>query len=225
MVAVVIGWRLALLAAVLALVVGIWTGNAWHEGRAAMAENVELVKQRADDRKAIDELKETAERLRQHGVDGALAYDQATERMGLIAQQLENDREETRRIAARQRADLEALAAARPDLRDMRLGDDFLRHWNRSNQGASGAGQSAAPAAAPEHPGKPAGKLPAAAAGQQQRPAGAVGQSRRDDIAVPGLQQARRLPGAGAGRMAGHGVALVLPGGGSLRPAGYRLYC
>lgn len=218
-----IGWRTALLVSALSLVAGLWAGNAWREGRAAIEQNKTLKEERAADRKAIADLKQAAQALRQHGVDATLAYDQAAERMGAIAEQLEKDRDETRRLAAQQRADLEALAAARPDLRDMRLGDDFLRHWNRSNQGGSDAAQPATPAAAPGPAGKPAGKLPGASPGHQQRPARAGRQSRRGDRAVQGLQQARRLAGPLDGRVAQHRVALVLPGGGGLRPAGYRL--
>lgn len=207
-----IGWRLTLLIALLALVVGVWTGNAWHEGRAAIKQNVELRKQQAADRKAIEDLKNTAQALRKHAVDAALAYDQATERMAVIATKLEKDREENRRFDQRLRDDLEALAADRPDLRDMRLGDDFLRHWNRSNQGRGAEGQRT-PAAAPAvDPRKPARPVPAAPAGHQQRPAGAGSQSRRSDRPLPGLQRPPRLPGEGDGRVAHHGMGLVLPG-------------
>ena len=217
------GWRVTLLAVVLALAGGVWGGSAWREGRTAIAQNKALEKEREADRKTINDLKQVGQELRQRAVDGAVAYQQASERMGAIATQLENYREANRQFAAQQRASLAALAAARPDLRDMRLGDDFLQHWNRSIEGGGAEGQRA-PAAAPARPaGKPADAMPRPAAGNKQRPAGAAGQPGRVDHAIPGLPQRQGVAGGGDGRVAGHRMALVLPGGEGLRLAGHGL--
>lgn len=147
------GVRTLLLAVVLALVTGLWAGSAWREGRIAMAQ------QKAD-RQAIEDLKSTAEKLRQHAVDASLAYDQASERMGAIAQQLETDRDANRKFEQQQRAQLAQLLEARPDLRAVRVGPDLLRHWQQSNAGSAGAttATTASPASQPAHP------VPAAAA-------------------------------------------------------------
>lgn len=187
--------------------------NRWNKGTAAIAEAKQLKAEREADRKFIAELKDTAQKLRQHGVDSALAYQQATERMDAIAAKLEQQREANRQFATLQQQSLDALAAARPDLRDMRLGDDFLQHWNRSNQGRSAEGQRAPAAAPAERAGKPANPVPRAAASDKQRTSGAPGESRRSDRAVPGLQRPWRLPGAVDRRVAGHRLGLVLQGG------------
>ena len=218
-----IGWRLAVLLAVLALAGGLWGGDAWRKGQTAIEQNKTLKDDREADRKAIADLKETAEKLRQHGVDNALAYDQAMERMGAIAEQLEKDREANRQFEQQQRQALADLLADRPDLRDLRLGDDVLRHWQQSNQGRRGQGQPATPAAAPAPAGKPAKAVPGAAGADKRRGASAAGEPRPGDRAVPRLQRSGRLVGAGDGRMAHHRMAVVLQGGGGNRPPGYRL--
>ena len=147
------GVRTLIIATVLALATGLWAGDAWRQGRTAMAQ------QKAD-RQTIEDLKTTAETLRQHAVDASLAYDQASERMGAIAQQLETDREANRRFEQQQRAQLAQLLEARPDLRNVRVGADLLRHWQQSNAGSAGAttATTASPASQPAHP------VPAAAA-------------------------------------------------------------
>lgn len=204
-----LGWRISLLLAVLALAVGLWAGNAWHKGRTAIAQNAELVQRQKDDRDFINALKNTATELRQHAVDGALAYDQATERMDAIAQQLEKDREGIRQFQQRQAAALDALAEARPDLRDLRLGGDVLRHWRASNAGPA-ADQPAAPAAAAPAAGEPAGDVPPAPAAGKRPSAGAAGQPRPGDGPVPRVRGAERGAAAGSGRVDDHRVALVL---------------
>lgn len=140
------GVRTLLIAVVLALATGLWAGDAWRQGRTAMAQ------QKAD-RQTIEDLKTTAETLRQHAVDASLAYDQASERMGAIAQQLETDREANRRFEQQQRAQLAQLLDARPDLRNVRVGADLLRHWQQSNAGSAGAATAAtaSPASQPAH--------------------------------------------------------------------------
>ena len=187
--------------------------HRWNKGTAAIAEAKQLKIDREADRKFIADLKVTAQKLRQHGVDQALAYQQATERMDAIAAKLEQQREANRQFATLQQQSLDALAAARPDLRDMRLGDDFLQHWNRSNQGRSAEGQRGPAAAPAERAGKPANPVPRAAASDKQRTSGAPGESRRSDRAVSGLQRPWRLSGAVDRRVAGHRLGLVLQGG------------
>lgn len=204
-----LGWRLSLLLAVLALVVGLWAGNAWHEGRTALAQNAALKDQQTADRKAIEDLKGAAQELRQHAVDGALAYQQAADLMGAAAKKLEEDRDAIRQFEQRQAAALGALAAARPDLRDLRLGDDVLRHWRTSNAGPA-AGEPAAPTAAPAAAGKPAHAVPAAPAAGQRRGAGAARQPRPGCGAVSRLRGADGFAAERGRDLAGHGVALVL---------------
>lgn len=199
------GWTL-LIVALLALVFGAWAGKRWEKGANAIAANKTL-------RKDIEELTEAARALQQHGVDSAIARDQAAERLDLIATQREDDREETRLFLETQRTQLGALLAKRPDLHDLRLGDDVLRHWNRGNEGPAASGPAAA-----EPAGKPARPVPAAAAGQQRRGARADRQPRRSDGAVPRLQEQPGPLAAGAGRVGSHGVELVLQRGGSSRP-------
>jgi hypothetical protein len=218
-----IGWRLSLLAAVLALCAGLWGGDAWRKGRTAIEQNAQLKAAQAADRKAIAELKQAAQDLRQHGVDATLAYDQAAQRMDAIATQLEQDRDANRRYFDEQAQARAALSEARPDLRDLRLGDDVLRHWNRGNQGRSA--EPATPAATPGRAGKPAPAVPAAPAARGRQGAVFHREPRSDGGAVPRLQRQGRLVGALDRRMARDRVALVLPGGGGLRPAGYRLPC
>lgn len=140
------GVRTLIIATVLALATGLWAGDAWRQGRTAMAQ------QKAD-RQAIEDLKTTAETLRQHAVDASLAYDQASERMGAIAQQLETDREANRQFEQQQRAQLAQLLEARPGLRNVRVGADLLRHWQQSNAGSAGAATAAtaSPASQPAH--------------------------------------------------------------------------
>lgn len=126
-------------ALLLTLLFGVWLGSAWQRGRTAIAQ------QKAD-QQTIKQLSNTAKQLQEHAVDMALAYQQAAERMGAIAQQLETDREANRQFEQAQRKELAQLLAARPDLRDVRIGADLLRHWQASNAGTD-AGSAAASAA------------------------------------------------------------------------------
>ena len=199
------GWTLLIVAVLTAGVTG-WAVHRWDKGAEALRANKTL-------RQDIDLLTAAARELRQQGVDSALAYEQAAERLDAIAEQRETDREENRLFLERQRSALGTLLAQRPDLVPMHLGDDVLRHWNRGNQGGT-----AAPAAAPKPAGQPARAVPGAAAGQQRRGAGAAGQSRRGDRALPRLQEQPGQPAAGRGRMGSHRVELVLQRGGSGRP-------
>lgn len=187
--------------------------HRWNKGTAAIAEAKQLKIDREADRKFIADLKDTAQKLRQHGVDQALAYQQATERMDAIAAKLEQQREANRQFAIQQQQSLAALAAARPDLRDMRLGDDFLRHWNRSIQGGSTEAKPGPAAAPAERAGKPARTVPGPASGNKQRSAGAAGQPGRRDRAVPRLPGQQGVAGRVDGRVAGDRLGLVLQRG------------
>lgn len=195
-------------AALLALGAGLWIGNAWRTGQNAIAQNKQLQAERAADRKAIADLKQAAQDLRQGAADRDIAYQQASNRMAAIASQLESDRESNRRFFNEQSRALAALAAARPDLRDLRLGDDVVRHVNRAQQGRSA--KPDAPAAAPGRAGKPAPAVPAAAPAARRQGAVGPGADRRQREAVPGLQRPRRFAGEGDGRMAQHRVDLVV---------------
>lgn len=186
--------------------------HRWNKGTAAIEQNKNLKAERAAQEEFIAQLSATANHLRQHGVDQALAYQQATERMDAIAVKLEQDREANRQFDTLQRQSLEALVAARPDLRDLRLGDDFLRHWIQSNQGA--AEEKRAPATAPAGRARqPAKPVPGAAPAGKQRSAGAAGQPRPGDRAVSRLPGRQGFTHRGDGRVAGHRLGLVLQRG------------
>lgn len=214
------GWTL-LIVAVLAAAGGGWLGMRWQKGTDAIADVATLQAQRAADRKAIDDLRRNAEALQAATVDHDLAYAAAADRMAGIATTLEATLNEHRQFTADQREALAELLARRPDLRELRLGDDVLRHWNRSNAGTGLRQPAAAPAAGP--PGQPADPVPAAPAGDRRQRTGAAGQPRPGRRHRKRLPRAQRLAAAGGGRMADHRVALVLPGGGATRPAGRRL--
>ena len=199
------GWALLLVAVLTAGVTG-WAVHRWDKGAEALRADKTL-------RKDIDELTAAARQLQQSGVDSAIAYDQATGRMDAIAVQRETDREENRLFLERQRTELDQLLLLRADLRALRVGAGVLHHWNQSNQGPA-----TTPAATPKPAGQPARTVPGAAAGQQRRVPGAAGQPRRSGRAVPRLQGQPGQLAAGAGRVGGHRVALVLQRGGGGRP-------
>ncbi|HRO86906.1 MAG TPA: hypothetical protein PLH21_02575 [Chiayiivirga sp.] len=196
--------------ALLALLLGFGIGNAWQKGRAAVAQNVELRRQQDADRKAINDLKTAAQTLRQTAVDQAAANREAADRFAALATQLETDRAGIQAFTERQRAALDALAARRPDLRDLRLGDDILRHWRDSNAGR--AAPAAEPAAAPGPAGQPAPAVPGAAGADQRHGTGADRQPRPRRGAVSRVRGAHGLAGAGDGRLGGARSAVVLQG-------------
>lgn len=217
-----IGTRATIALALIALVLGLWAGYEWRHGRDGIAEAAQLKQQQAADRAYIDELKAVVNDVRQQHADAVADYHAAEQRLDAIAAQLEQEREDIRQFRDRQQQQLDAIAAARPDLRDLHLGADVLQHWRESNaglaNGAAGDPATAAPAA-----GQPAGAVPATPAADQRRGARAVGEPRRGGGALPRLQSTQRIAAAGACGMAGHGVVLVLQGGGCRRPAGFRM--
>jgi hypothetical protein len=202
------GWIL-LVVALVASSAGLYVGNEWQRGRAALADNARLKTQATADRKAIDELVTAGNRLRQSAVDHAVELGQAERRMGALASALENTLESNRKFTLEQRGELDALLARRPDLRDLDLGADVLRHWNRGNAGA-GAAADAAPAAAARPAGQPAHAVPRPAAGAQREGAGPAGQPRPGGSAVRGLRSGQGLAVGSGGRVGDHGVGVVL---------------
>lgn len=154
--------RAVLVAALLALCLGLWAGGAWRSGRQAVA-------QQAQDKKTIKDLTDAAQALRQQATEQASAYAQASTRLNAIAQGLEEYRETNRQFEQQQRDALAALLAARPDVRDVRVGAELLRHWQQSNAGPAAAGTATAS-------GQLAQPMPTASTASGRQSAHAVGQ-------------------------------------------------
>jgi len=178
---------------------GLWAGNRWAAGQHALEQNREL-------RTLTAQLASQIEQLHAAAADSVLAYDQATQRLDLVATQQEQDREANRRHNQALQARLEQLLDARPDLRQLRLGDDVLRHWNDGN-----AGPAAAPAAAGDRS-KPAPAVSGPSAGAGRPRLDAAGQPRPGDRPVPRLPPQPGQPGHGSAGVGGHGLGLVLQG-------------
>lgn len=184
-----------------ALLIGLGFGGfvawKWTAGAFALKENKTL---RAD----VKTWERTAEQQRQNTVDQAAQIDAAIGRLNAISQAREHDLKAIHRLGEDLRGDLARLAIARPDLRDLDLGPDFLRHWNKANASPGAAIPAAGDA------GQPAPAVPAAPAGDQREGAGDRGPARPGSADVLRLPQSQRAAEPGGGRMAGHGLAVVL---------------
>lgn len=164
---------------------GVYLGMRWERGTQAIADNVKLHGDLAALEQQATKLHDNAEALRQAGIDIAQDFRTAAKRMDVISQDYEDERAANGNFYSEQRRRLQALGADRPELRDLRLGDGVLEHWNQSNAGARS--DAAAPAAAVD-PDKPAAAVPDAT-GSAQRPGdGSAGQPRPGDRAVPKLR-------------------------------------
>ncbi|QHB72922.1 hypothetical protein [Stenotrophomonas sp. 364] len=140
--------------ALVAAVLGFWAGTRWSQGAKARHEQ-------ARQQAYIVQLQRDVDRLRANSVQALMDYAAAAGRLDDIADALEQDREQTRLHAERQRTSLAALLDSQPRLRSQPAGDDLLQHWNRSN-----AGRATAPAA-PADPLQPGAAMPAAAGGRR----------------------------------------------------------
>lgn len=193
-----------LIAVAAALVAGSTLGGffAWKvtSNSHAAQENRSL---RAD----AQALADIAEKQRQASVDQAIAFDTAVKKLNEISQGREDDKKAIETLGQTLRADLAKLAAARPDLLDIDLGDDFLRHWNKA------IAEPAAGTAAPGSASKPETAVPSRPASDQRQPAGAAGATRHGSADVPGLPQRQRPLDSSCDAMARNSVALVLPNG------------
>ena len=191
-----------LIAVAVALIVGSALGGfvAWKvtSNSHAAQENRSL---RVDAQAWAD----IAKQQRQASVDQAIAFDTAVKKLNEISQGREDDKKAIQTLGQTLRADLAKLAAARPDLRDSDLGDDFLRHWNKAIT------EPAASTAAPGPAGEPETAVPSRPASDQRQPAGAAGAARHGSTDVPGLPQRQRPLDSSCNAMARNGVALVLP--------------
>src|SRR5690606_24037196 len=208
------GWVLLGAVLVTALVTG-WLVHGWDKGQQAIEANKALTAERDAANRAYDALLDKATKREQQRVDDDLARQQALDRLDAIAAKLEQEHEANRKYFDSQRRELGELLDRRPDLRDLRLGDDVLQHWNRSNAGPAADG---AAGAAQRPAGEPTPAVPGAAAGgerSRQRPAG---QPRPGGTALRPVSSAQRIAAARAGRMVGHRQDLVLRRGGSGRP-------
>lgn len=181
------------------------------EGQAAIEQNAQL---RADTKAWADIAQGQRDQQAQQTVD----FGAAIQRLGAIAQEREDDRKAQREWMAAQSAALEALRRERPDLDRIDLGPEFLRHWNKANTGTV---EPAAPASG--DPGQRPATVPGAAAPGQQQPVRGAGTARPGGGAVSGLQEQPGALDPGNGRVAGHGVALVLQGGEGHRNEGQGL--
>lgn len=201
-------------ALVAALMVGLGIGGfvawKWTAGNYALKENTQL---RAD----AEQWARIAAAQRQATIDQAVAFDAALGRLNTISQGREDDRKAIQKFGDALRADMAALAAARPDLRNIDLGAEFLRHWNKANAGPG----AAAPAA--EHAGEPDSAVPAAPSGDQLNGAGPGGPARPGSAAVPRLPQRERAVDRRGEGVAGNGVAMVLRSRGGDRHEAGRL--
>lgn len=212
-----IGWTI-LIVGVIAFAAGLWGGYEWRKGRDAIADAVALKAQQRADRQLITELHAAATAAAQRDADNAAAYREAAARLGAIASELETTNARNRAHAALQRQELAALLRRNPDLARVDVGPDVLRHWNRSNQGAT-RGAGTAPAGDRQ---QPADAVPGRAApGSGQQPADPAGQPRRERRDLPRVQGRQGRADPRHGRMGAHRVALVLRRSGG-REAGQR---
>ncbi|HEY1136589.1 MAG TPA: hypothetical protein VGE64_03770 [Xanthomonadaceae bacterium] len=201
-----VGWTI-LIVGVIAFATGLWGGYEWRKGRDAIADVKTMKDERDAHRRQIGELHAAATKAAQRDVDNAVAYREATERLDAIASDLEKTNARNRAHAAEQRQALAAVLQRNPDLARVDAGADVLRHWNRSNQGATG-GAGAAPAV---DQAQPAGGVPGRTApGGEQPPAQPAGEPRRGGRAVPRVQGRQERPGGSGAGMAAHGVGVVL---------------
>lgn len=198
-----------LIAIAAALIVGSTLGGviAWKvtSNSHAAQENRSL---RADAQAWADIAKQQS----QASVDQAIAFDTAVKKLNEISQGREDDKKAIKTLGQTLRADLAKLAAARPDLLDIDLGDDFLRHWNKA------IAEPAAGTAAPGPASKPETAVPGRPASNQRQPAGPVGAARHGSADVPGLPQRQRPLDSSCNAMARNRLALVLRDGGEGQP-------
>lgn len=178
---------------------GGWAAWQWTTGRQAKAEATQL-------RSDVQNWADTAEQLRAAATDLPLAVDAAVERLNAISQQREQDRAALRKFAAGLEADLARLRADHPDLRQLDLGADFLRHWNRANAGADLGSDPAATGATAQ----PGAAVPEPAVGDGQYAPGPAGGARPGSGPVSRLPQRQCPADPSCTGMAGDGLALVL---------------
>lgn len=191
----------ALVAALLlGLGVGGFVGWKWTAGSYAMKENAQL---RADAKGWAD----IAAQQRKNTTDQAAAIDAAIGRLNTISQGREDDREAIRKFAERLGTSLDKVAAANPALRDLDLGTDFVRHWNEANAGPGPAIPATGPA------GEPGAALPGAAPAVERSAPGDPRAARQGSGPLPRLPQRERAADRDREGVAGHRMALVLPGG------------
>jgi hypothetical protein len=202
------GW-VVLVVALLAASGGTWLGVHWERGAQAIVDVAALKQQAKADRDYIDDLKANGDKLRQYAADVAKAQGDAISRQAEIATRLEDTLDAQRTFTVRQQGELADLLARRPDLRNLRLGDDVLQHWNESNAGRPAAGGAAAPAARPAS--QPAAPVPDRAPAGAQRPhPRPAGESRPGGGALSRLQRAAERPAGLDRRVGAHGARLVL---------------
>lgn len=185
------------------LLLGLGAGGfvawKWTAGSQALQENAAL-------RAQAQQWARIADQQRQSTLDQAAAFDAALGRLNAISQDREDDRKAIQQLGEDLRTDLAALAAARPDLRDVDLGNEFLRHWNKANAGPGAAAPTAPPA------GEPGAAVPGAATGDQREGTGHRRPARPGSAAVPRLPQRPHAADRSRAGMARDGVALVLRG-------------
>lgn len=201
-----------LIAMAAALVVGLALGGffAWK-----VTSNSHAAQENRSLRVDAQAWAEVAKQQRQASVDQAIAFDTAVKKLNEISQGREDDKKAIETLGQTLRADLAKLAAARPDLLDIDLGDDFLRHWNKA------IAEPAAGTAAPGPASKPETAVPSRPASDQRQPAGAAGAARHGSADVPGLPQRQRPLDSSCNAVAGNRMALVVRDGsqgGSVHP-------
>lgn len=176
------------------------------KGQQAVTENQQL---RAD----LERYEVTTKALHAAAVNLPAELHAAMDRLNAISQQREKDRETLRNFTARLSADLQALGARHPALRDLDLGTDFLRHWNRANDGPGNDSGNAAAGT----PGQSDPTLPTAASSAGEHRTGNSGGARSGNDAVSRMPQHERPLARSVRGMACHRLALVLRDGGTDR--------
>jgi hypothetical protein len=182
-------------ALLIAFVVGAIGGGyvvwKWQTGKQAIAENKQLTQQVVG--------------VKTGAVQQATSSAAATQRQQAIAQTLEDDRDALRKQATTQAVALATLDSARPDLRTLDLGPEWLRHWNAANgidstdaTTAGAAGQSAAILSGP-------------AGGDQLDGAGDIAPARPRGAAVSRVPEPAAALDRSEHRMADDRMAVVLP--------------
>lgn len=211
-----LGWSV-LIATVAAFAGGLWLGGAWHRGRAAITQNIELRQQIKQASKAIKQLQDAADKEHKHHARMAADYQAAAKRMTAIANKLEHQRDANHKHARQQRRELDALLRRRPDL-DAELGDDVLQHWNRAHRAPT---HSATPTTTGATGGSDA-TVPKTADGQRQPNQQPAGQPQRRGGDVSRLPEQASRTGQSRGRMVADRRPVVVQQPEQRRTAGVR---
>ncbi|AVP97918.1 hypothetical protein C7S18_12225 [Ahniella affigens] len=172
----VLGYALlgALLASIASFAGGTWVGMRWVKGATALARVVE------QDNEIVGLREEHKVQLRE--------LNQAAEKLSLISEGLEHDRNAIDRSLAKTRASLDAYLSSRPDLAGCDFGPDGLRIYIealRPSTARAAAGDS----------GQSAATVPGVADPDEAGRAGAVAERDRSRAPIPHVRGPAAAPG------------------------------